>query len=105
MNNIDDYPPSACFPSGAATTHVADGLPRRAWTADEVERMLKVGILREFGAVRADRRRAGGDGAKGPPSRGAPLRALALLRAPAEPRSKDRNREPAAARQARRARA
>jgi Uma2 family endonuclease len=31
----------------AATTQVADGLPRRAWTVDEVERMVEVGILRE----------------------------------------------------------
>lgn len=30
-----------------ATTQVADGLPRRAWTIDEVERMVQVGILRE----------------------------------------------------------
>jgi Uma2 family endonuclease len=30
-----------------ATTRVADGLSRRAWTVDEVERMLEVGILRE----------------------------------------------------------
>jgi Uma2 family endonuclease len=30
-----------------ATTQVADGLPRRAWTVDEVERMVEVGILRE----------------------------------------------------------
>src|SRR5262249_39981146 len=30
-----------------ATTQVADGLPRRAWTVDEVERMIEVGILRE----------------------------------------------------------
>jgi Uma2 family endonuclease len=30
-----------------ATTQVADGLPRRAWTVDEVERMVEVGILSE----------------------------------------------------------
>jgi Uma2 family endonuclease len=30
-----------------ATTQVADGLPRRAWTVDEVERMVEVGILCE----------------------------------------------------------
>ena len=30
-----------------ATTQVADGLPRRAWTVYEVERMVEVGILRE----------------------------------------------------------
>jgi Uma2 family endonuclease len=30
-----------------ATTQVADGLPRRAWTVDEVERMVQVGILRD----------------------------------------------------------
>ena len=30
-----------------ATTQVADGLPRRAWTIDEVERMVEVGILCE----------------------------------------------------------
>jgi Uma2 family endonuclease len=30
-----------------ATTQVADGLPRRAWTVDEMERMVEVGILRE----------------------------------------------------------
>src|SRR5262245_32372695 len=29
------------------TTQVADGLPGRAWTVDEVERMVEVGILRE----------------------------------------------------------
>src|SRR5262245_30038264 len=29
------------------TTQVADGLPRRAWTVDEVERMVEVGILCE----------------------------------------------------------
>ena len=29
------------------TTQVADGLPRRAWTVYEVERMVEVGILRE----------------------------------------------------------
>jgi Uma2 family endonuclease len=33
--------------SPPATTQVADGLPRRAWTVDEVERMVEVGILRE----------------------------------------------------------
>jgi Uma2 family endonuclease len=30
-----------------ATTQVADGLPRRAWTVDDMERMLETGILRE----------------------------------------------------------
>ena len=30
-----------------ATTQVADGLPRRAWTVDEVERMVQYGVLRE----------------------------------------------------------
>jgi Uma2 family endonuclease len=30
-----------------ATTQVADGLARRAWTVDEVERMVEVGVLRE----------------------------------------------------------
>ena len=30
-----------------ATTQVADGLPRRAWTVDEVERMVEMGILCE----------------------------------------------------------
>lgn len=30
-----------------ATTQVADGLPRRAWTVEEVERMVEAGILRE----------------------------------------------------------
>jgi Uma2 family endonuclease len=29
------------------TTRVADGLPRRAWTVDEVERMVQYGVLRE----------------------------------------------------------
>jgi Uma2 family endonuclease len=33
--------------SELATTQVAEGLPRRAWTVDEVERMVEVGILRE----------------------------------------------------------
>jgi Uma2 family endonuclease len=32
-------------PSGPQATQVADGLPRRAWTIDEVDRMLEVGIL------------------------------------------------------------
>jgi Uma2 family endonuclease len=32
---------------GPTTTQVADGLPRRAWTVDEMERMVEVGILRE----------------------------------------------------------
>jgi Uma2 family endonuclease len=30
-----------------ATTQVADGLPRRAWTVDEVERMVQYGVLCE----------------------------------------------------------
>jgi hypothetical protein len=28
--------------TSASTTQVADGLPRRAWTVDEVERMVPV---------------------------------------------------------------
>ena len=47
MNNIDRHPPTSGSPSEPATTQVADGLPRRAWTIDEVERMVEVGILRE----------------------------------------------------------
>jgi Uma2 family endonuclease len=39
--------PSLGQTSQPATTQVADGLPRRAWTVDDVERMLKSGILRE----------------------------------------------------------
>jgi Uma2 family endonuclease len=35
------------FSEEPATTRVADGLPRRAWTVDEVERMVEVGVLRE----------------------------------------------------------
>jgi Uma2 family endonuclease len=33
--------------SGPVTTQVADGLPRRAWTVEEVERMVEHGVLRE----------------------------------------------------------
>jgi Uma2 family endonuclease len=40
-------PPSYVASAESATTQVADGLPRRAWTVDEVERMVEVGILRE----------------------------------------------------------
>jgi Uma2 family endonuclease len=43
MNDIVHHPSF----SQPATTQVADGLPRRAWTVDEVERMLAAGILRE----------------------------------------------------------
>jgi len=39
--------PAFGSPPEPATTQVADGLPRRAWTVDEVERMVEVGILRE----------------------------------------------------------
>ena len=35
-------------PTKPGTTQVADGLPRRAWTADELHRMLEAGIL-EYG--------------------------------------------------------
>jgi Uma2 family endonuclease len=45
MNDIVRHPPLG--PPEPATTQVADGLPRRAWTVDEVERMVEVGILRE----------------------------------------------------------
>jgi Uma2 family endonuclease len=34
-------------PARPATTQAADGLPRRAWTADEVARMIEAGILDE----------------------------------------------------------
>jgi hypothetical protein len=46
MNDIVRHP---YFRSafGPGTTKVADGLPRRAFTVDEVERMIQVGILRE----------------------------------------------------------
>ena len=47
MNDIDRHPPASGSPPEPATTQVADGLPRRAWTVYEVERMLEVGILRE----------------------------------------------------------
>jgi Uma2 family endonuclease len=43
MNHIARLPPIGPEP---ATTQVADGLPRRAWTVDEVERMMAAGILR-----------------------------------------------------------
>ena len=33
--------------SQAATTKVADGPPCRAWTVDDVEHMVEVGILQE----------------------------------------------------------
>jgi Uma2 family endonuclease len=46
MNTIDRHPPPGSPPE-PATTQVADGLPRRAWTVYEVERMVEVGILRE----------------------------------------------------------
>src|SRR5262245_43073274 len=35
------------LPPRPATTQVADGLPRRAWTVDEIERMIESGILFE----------------------------------------------------------
>jgi Uma2 family endonuclease len=46
MNEISPHP-RADLPSRPATTRVADGLPRRAWTVEEVERMLEAGILCE----------------------------------------------------------
>lgn len=46
MNDIVRHPAFGS-PSQPATTQVADGLPRRAWTVDDVERMLHSGILRE----------------------------------------------------------
>src|SRR5918992_2746 len=46
MNDISPYR-SCDVPPGPATTRVADGLPRRAWTVEDVERMLEAGILRE----------------------------------------------------------
>jgi Uma2 family endonuclease len=47
MNDIVRHPPLGPCSSEPATTQVADGLPRRAWTVDEVERMVEVGVLRE----------------------------------------------------------
>ena len=43
MNELLRHP----FPASrqSATTRVADGLPRRAWTADEVRRMVEAGIV------------------------------------------------------------
>jgi Uma2 family endonuclease len=46
MNDIVRQPSFGSSPE-PATTQVADGLPRRAWTVDDVERMLQSGILRE----------------------------------------------------------
>ncbi len=46
MSDIVRHPSLGSSPE-PATTQVADGLPRRAWTVDEVERMVEVGILRE----------------------------------------------------------
>lgn len=47
MNNVDRHrSPSEPTPK-PATTQVADGLPRRAWTVYEVERMVEAGVLRE----------------------------------------------------------
>ena len=46
MNDIVRNP-SFGSPPQPATTQVADGLPRRAFTVDDVERMLRAGILRE----------------------------------------------------------
>lgn len=40
-------PYSYAAPAGPVTTQVADGLPRRAFTVDEVERMVEYGVLRE----------------------------------------------------------
>jgi Uma2 family endonuclease len=47
MNDIDRHPSPSRPAAEPATTQVADGLPRRAWTVYEVERMVEVGILRE----------------------------------------------------------
>jgi Uma2 family endonuclease len=46
MTDIVRQPPLGS-PTEPATTQVADGLPRRAWTVDEVERMVEYGVLRE----------------------------------------------------------
>src|SRR5919197_3836636 len=46
MNDIFRHP-LADSPSGLATTRVADGCARRAWTVEDIERMVEVGILRE----------------------------------------------------------
>jgi Uma2 family endonuclease len=46
MNDNPRHPPTD-LPSAAATTRVADGWARRAWTVDDVERMLEAGILHE----------------------------------------------------------
>jgi Uma2 family endonuclease len=46
MNDIVRQPSFGSL-AGAATTQVADGLPRRAWTVNDVERMLQAGVLRE----------------------------------------------------------
>jgi Uma2 family endonuclease len=46
MNDVVRHP-SLGAPAQPATTQVADGLPRRAFTVAEVERMLEAGILRE----------------------------------------------------------
>jgi Uma2 family endonuclease len=43
----EPYSHSDASSAGPATTQVADGLPRRAWTVDEVERMVEYGVLRE----------------------------------------------------------
>ena len=43
MNELLRHPfPASPLP---ATTQVADGFPRRAWTADEVRRMVEAGII------------------------------------------------------------
>jgi Uma2 family endonuclease len=47
MNDIDRHSSPSGPTQEPVTTRVADGLPRRAWTVYEVERMVEVGILRE----------------------------------------------------------
>ena len=46
MDDVSRHPLTD-IPSGLATTRVADGWARRAWTVEDVERMLEAGILRE----------------------------------------------------------
>jgi Uma2 family endonuclease len=46
MDDVSRHPLTD-VPAGPATTRVADGWARRAWTVEDVERMLEAGILRE----------------------------------------------------------
>jgi hypothetical protein len=47
MNELFRHAPPSDRPARPATTQAADGLPRRAWTVDEVARMIELGILDE----------------------------------------------------------